>query len=82
MTTKTITVSEETLGYIECLRKLSDLYESVSDAIEVHYCRSSAEEITDNEYYPLHKAIKDWLYNHMNQAMDMNIYDGDELTAI
>jgi len=82
MTTKTITVSEETLGYIECLRKLSDLYESVYDAIEVHYGRSSADNITGSEYYPLHKAIKDWLCSHMNWAMDMNIYNGDELTAI
>ena len=81
MTTKTITVSKETLGYIECLRKLSDLYDSVSDAIEAHYGIDSVDDIT-NEYYPLHKAIKDWLCSHMNWAMYMNIYDGDELTAI
>ena len=79
---KTVTVSESTLGYLECLRQLSNLYDSVSNTIETHYGRSQVDDIMGNDYYPLHKAIHDWLYNRMNWSMDFKIYNGDELTTI
>ena len=81
-TNKTVTVSSETLGYIECLRKLNELWECVSDTIEVHYTEHQLDEIMSNEYYPLNKAICDWLYSHMIWSMDFKIYKGDELTTI
>ena len=81
-TNKTVTVSSKTLGFIECLRQLNSLWDSIYNAVEKYQGANQADDIMSEKYYPLHEPINDFLNKYMCESMSYNIYKGDELTTI
>jgi len=78
---KTVTVSNETLSFIECLRKLNFTIGSLSETLAKYYGEKQAEEIMLEKIYPLQWAVEDEIQVFLCDSITNNIY-AKELTEI
>jgi len=79
---KTITVSEDTFAYLECLYQLDVLYECMYNALELNYGWKTADRIMMDEYADKSGAIRDMINEYMCVSIGFNIDSRKEITEI
>jgi hypothetical protein len=62
---KQVTVSAQTLAYIECLRQEQILYECVFTALEMDYGERQTEKIMRDNFYGKSRAIRDFVFEYL-----------------
>ena len=77
-----VTVSDETLSYITCLRKADELWDCMYKAFEKNYDCQTAENIMDKELRDKINAMREVINRYLCECIDSNISGIDELTEI
>lgn len=68
-------VSEQTANYINCLKQCSELYSSISTALEAQYGNTSgtADAMLEADILPIIDQLKGKVHYYLQQSMEDNL---------
>ena len=79
---KTITVSENTLRFIECGIAVSEVFALFSDIIYDNYTKEAAENILEGEFLDITNKMKGIVNKYLCVSIEDNTGTGKDFTEI
>ncbi len=77
MKTKEITVSPETMAFIECLESLNKHWQQTSDALSKTYYENTSCQMMEAKYRPAFENMKAVIHGFIMESIENNIGQDD-----
>ena len=68
-TPKRATVSDQTMNFINCIKKMDELFDAVYDAVEFEYGADKVDTIMDEGYTEKHVELKNVIFSFLNNSI-------------